>query len=256
MAELDELLAEVEARPVSGWDFSWLGARVVHEPLPWDFEEIVFRRARRSSDLLDMGTGGGERLARMPYRPPRTVATEAWEPNIDVAGRRLRPLGVTVVRDEGAPDNVDQRPDEERGRLPFPSESFELVTNRHEAFVAREVARILVPRGTFVTQQVRGDYGDFHDALGLPRPRASRWTLDLARAQVVAAGLEVVAGGEAHETTEFADVGAFAWYLKAIPWIVAGFSTSAQRPALERLHERMPLRVRQPAFWLQATKPR
>ncbi len=77
------------------------------------------------------------------------MATEAWEPNVDVAGARLRPLGVTVVSVEAAPDNVDQTPDERRGRLPFPSESFDLVVNRHESFVAGEVARVLRPGGRF-----------------------------------------------------------------------------------------------------------
>lgn len=125
-ASLDRLLGEAEARPVTGWDFTWLGDRVRSSPLPWSFEEIVSSHARDSPDLLDLETGGGEWLAALAYRPPRTVATEAWPPNLDIAGARLRPLGITVVWDEGAgaPDNVDQLPHEKRGRLPFPAESF------------------------------------------------------------------------------------------------------------------------------------
>jgi SAM-dependent methyltransferase len=259
-ASLDELLDEAESQPVLGWDFTWLGNRISTTSLPWDFEEMVLRLARRSPDLLDMGTGGGERLAAMAYRPLRTVATESWPPNVDRAGSRLRPLGVTVVRSEGAPDNVDQRPGDTRGRLPFPSESFALVSNRHESFVASEVARVLTPGGTFVTQQVGGEYGDFYDALVLPRPNTGgpRWNVDLAVEQVGAAGMRPVDSGEAMELTSFADVGALAWYLQAIPWVVRGFSIQAHHRQLERLHARMqrtgPLVIGQPAFWLEAVK--
>jgi SAM-dependent methyltransferase len=188
---LDRLLAEAEARPVSGWDFSWLGERMSSSPLPWSFAEIVTSHARHSPDLLDMETGGGEWLAALPHRPPRTVATEAWPPNVDVAGDRLRPLGVTVVCDEAAPDNVGQHPTEKRGRLPFPAESFALISNRHGAFVASEVARVLTPGGTFLTQQMGGNYDDFYDALALSRPPKSArvWDVRLAGEQLTDAGL-------------------------------------------------------------------
>lgn len=259
-ASLDELLAEAASRPVTGWDFAWLGDRMVTAPFPWSFEEIAERHARSSPDLLDMETGGGERLAAMAWRPARTVATEAWPPNVDVAGARLRPLGVTVVRDEGAPDNVDQVPGDGRGRLPFPSASFVLITNRHGTYVPSEVARVLTAGGTFITEQIGGDYDDFHDVLGLPRPTRNRprFDLRLATAQVERAGLRVVDRAEADETTTFADVGAIAWYLRVVPWAVPGFAVDAHRPQLALLHERMraegPVSARQPAFWLHALK--
>jgi hypothetical protein len=82
------------------------------------------------------------------------------------------------------------------------------------------------------------------------------WSLALADEQLVAAGLRIVESGEGAEETTFADVGAFAWYLRAVPWAVDGFSIEMHRPQLERLHRRMesdgPLVVSQPAFWLAA----
>ena len=144
MVNLDQLLREAEATPIEGWDLSRLGDRIATHPPAWDFKQIVEQHARQASDLLDMGTGGGEWLASLAYRPPRTIATEAWPPNVDVAGTKLRPLGVTVVWDGGAPDNVEQTPHEKQGRLPFPSASFELISNRHESFVAAEIDRVLV----------------------------------------------------------------------------------------------------------------
>lgn len=259
--ELERLLAEAKEHPVAGWDFSWLESRIATSPLPWDYEAMVLRHARTSPDMLDIGTGGGEWLAALAYRAPRTVATEAWGPNVDLAGARLRPLAVTVVRDEGAPDNAEQEADDERGRLPFPSESFQLVVNRHAAFAAKEVARVLVPGGRFVTQQIGGSYDDFHRLLGLPvpAPASRRWGLPLAHAQLQAAGLSVVESGEGSEVTSFADVGAVAWYLVAVPWTVPGFSPDRDRARLADLHARIaaegPVHVRLPAFWLDARKP-
>jgi SAM-dependent methyltransferase len=257
---LEALLGEAETLRRSGWDLSVLGDRLVIAPLTWDFTALVERHARSAPDLLDLATGGGEWLASLAKRPPRTVATEAWPPNVAVAGQRLRALGVTLVETEAAPDNVDQRDGETRGRLPFPDQSFALVTSRHSSFVASEVARVLDRDGVFLTQQVGGAYGDFYAALDLPPPPASlrQWDLALAEEQLTHAGLRVVDSGQGTEVTSFGDVGAFVWYLETVPWTVENFSVEAHRAALERLHEQMandgPLRVRLPAFWLKATK--
>jgi hypothetical protein len=67
----NELLREADEHPVVGWDFSWLGDRLSSPPLPWDYEAMLLRHARRSPDLLDLGTGGGEFLASLEHRPPR-----------------------------------------------------------------------------------------------------------------------------------------------------------------------------------------
>jgi SAM-dependent methyltransferase len=235
------------------------------EPLPWDFESLVTDAARASTDLLDMGTGGGERLSRLPVLPALTVATEGWPPNVSVAARRLRPLGIPVLQVDGAPDNVDQgaalSPRDAGGGMPFRSASFHLVTNRHESFVASAVARVLAPGGHFLTQQVGSPWADeFYRLLDVPLPPAPprRWELSLAVTQVEAAGLMVVASAEAHERRTFRDVGALAWYLKAVPWAIPGFSIDGFRPRLAQFQDRIiadgPLIVRLPHFWLEAQK--
>lgn len=80
----------------------------------------------------------------------------------------------------------------------------------------------------------------------------------VASAQVEAAGLKITARGEEREQHDFADIGALAWYLKAIPWTVPGFSIAAFRGRLVELHHQIqatgPLMVRQPLFWLAACK--
>jgi len=250
---VDELLAEAAARPLVGWDFSWLGDRLAVEPLPWDFDAIVDSATRRSPDLLDLGTGGGEWLASLPHRPPRTVATESWPPNVPVAERRLGPLEVEVVQVEPARDNTEQAPGEADGGLPFADGSFHLVVSRHESYVAAEIARVLGPGGRFLTQQLAPGTDDFARLLGLPAPDAPLFDLELALRQVEDTGLDPVDSAEAVQTLTFGDVGALAWYLRAIPWTVPDFDLETSHDRLRRLHDSSePLRARLYAFRLEA----
>src|SRR5437764_13971558 len=125
----DDLIVEAERHSTRGWDFSWLGGRMTSPAMPWDFTELVAEPARSARDMLDMGTGGGEWLAGLPNRPPHTLATEAWTPNVPVARERLGPLGIEVVEVEGAPDNTAQERGEPGGALPFADGSLHLVTH-------------------------------------------------------------------------------------------------------------------------------
>jgi SAM-dependent methyltransferase len=254
----DELMLEAEHQPTSGWDFSWLGERMTTTPLPWDFGALVAQRARNAEGMLDMGTGGGEWLAELRVRPPRTVATEAWEPNVRLARERLAPLGIEVVRVEGAPDNTEQTGVVRGGTLPFDDGSFDLVTNRHESFLASEVARVLRAGGVFMTQQLGdGVFREFNELLGAEVPQRQAWHLRLAVDQVERAGLSVTQSAESREEVAFADVGALAWYLRMVPWTVPDFSIEIYRERLRELHERVdPLTLPLPGFYLEAVKPR
>ena len=208
--------------------------------------------------MLDMGTGGGERLSRQPARPLGTVATEAWPPNAPVAAERLRPLGIPVVQDEGAPDNMAQA-DDGRGRLPFRDGAFALVANRHEAFRAAEVSRVLAPGGTFVTQQVDfHSYDDLYGLVGLDVPEAPDSWLPLARQQVQDAGLTVQAAVRGEDRHELRDVGALVYYLRVVGWAVPEYSLDRCSPALRAAHETpqlWPVAFRQRHFLLIAVKP-
>jgi SAM-dependent methyltransferase len=262
-AQFETLIEEAAERPFTGWDFSWLTGRMTVHPLPWDYTTLLTERARHAPDLLDLGTGGGERLAELAYRPPMTVATESWPPNVPVAAARLRPLGVHVIHNEGAPDNVDQVADERRGALPLRDNAFHLVASRHTAYVPGDLARILVPGGRFLTQQV--GYGlapAFHRLLDLPEPPPPprRYTFSFAAEQLAMAGLRVIGGDESVQRYEFADVGALVWFLNAVaPWTVPGFTVTAFLPRLEWLHEQLsgcgPISVGHGSFWVEAQRP-
>ncbi len=59
------------------------------------------------------------------------------------------------------------------GDVPFRDACFDLVINRHEAFEAEEVARVLAAGGRFLTQQASSAQDQFHALLGFcPSPAA------------------------------------------------------------------------------------
>lgn len=258
---VNALLDEAEGKPFVGWDFSWLRGRLDSQPLPWDYTATVVKHARGSPDLLDLGTGGGEWLAELSYRPPRTVATEAWGPNVAIARARLRPLGVAVVQVAPARDNSGKPLEGTASPLPFPDEAFHLVADRHESFDVDEVARILVPGGWFITQQVdAGNDLEYRALFGIESPELdpnTRWASWLP-GQLERAGLRVVEHASAPLVQVIRDVGALAWNLNAIPWIVPGFSIDKYRPRLHEIQERIdregPIPVRQSRFWVRAQK--
>lgn len=259
MTDFVELLDEAEGHPTQGWDFTWLASRITTDELPWNFADLVTELARSSPDLLDLGTGGGEWLAQLSFRPVRTVATEAWPPNVVVARRRLDPLGVNVIRVESVADNNDQDGGRSQPSLPFDDEGFHLICSRHESFDARDVARILKRGGHFVTQQLGdGLYREFRTLFDAPQSPMSALTLELLCEQVSRSGMELIESGESKQTMTFHDVGALAWYLKMIPWTVPSFDVLAQRDALERIHGDIqrngPLRASQAALYLVARK--
>lgn len=143
-SDFDSLVTEAETIPFSGWDFSALEGRWRVGHPPWDYRAIAREHLARSSCFLDLGTGGGEFLASLTPLPAGSYATEGYAPNLEVARRRLDPLGVEVL--SISPDN----------RIPLGDGAVDLVLNRHEEFDAREVHRVLSPGGRFVTQQVGG----------------------------------------------------------------------------------------------------
>ena len=258
MATFDELVSEALNAPFSGWDFSWLAERSRPGTLPWSYRREVARRAAKASTMLDMGTGGGERLSQLSPLPPMTVATEAWPPNVPISAERLRPLGIAVVQDEGAPDNTDQG-GTQRGRLPFRDGVFALVSNRHEAFLAAEVNRILSPGGAFITQQVDfHSFDDLYRLLGLAVPEQPDSWLPLARQQMLDAGLSVETALSGEECHKFLDVSAVVYYLRQVGWAIPQFNVDAFAPQLRAAHEALdiwPLPVRSRRFLLVAAKP-
>ncbi|MET9724260.1 class I SAM-dependent methyltransferase [Streptomyces zaomyceticus] len=227
----EDLIAEADAAPVEGWDFSWLEGRATEQRPSWGYQRMMGERMARASAALDIQTGGGEVLAGVPKLPPLVVATESWPPNVTKATRLLHPLGAVVVADEDEPP------------LPFADEAFDLVVSRHPVTVWwQEIARVLAPGGTYFSQQV-GPASVFELVeyfLG-PQPEEVRRSRhpDDARREAEAAGLEVVEVRSESLRTEFHDVGAVVYFLRKVIWMVPGFTVDQYRDRLRQLHDRI-----------------
>ncbi len=185
---------------------------------------------RQASSVIDMGTGGGERLLKLlEHWRGKVVATEDYPPNFRLATERLFPFGVQVV-DVRLTDG---------GPMPFADGEFALVLNRHSGLNAREVARILAPGGTFLTQQVHGLWAADLLAIFGAKPQWPDSTPAKYLPRLKAAGLTIVNTQEWSGRLSFTDVGAIVYYLKAVPWLVPCFSVETHSKQLLNLQRRL-----------------
>jgi SAM-dependent methyltransferase len=155
------------------------------------------------------------------------VATESWRPNIDVARRNLRRVRARVVE---ADDEAD---------LPFLRGSFDLVASRHPTDVVwEEIARVLRPGGTYLSQQVgAGSNRELTDFMMGPQEVSQSRSAQRAVADAELAGLEVIDLREQALRVEFFDIGAVVYFLRKVLWTVPDFTVDGYREQLARLHE-------------------
>jgi SAM-dependent methyltransferase len=238
----EELIAEGDAAPVEGWDFSWFEGRATEERPPWGYARLIGERARRARAVLDIQTGGGEVFATALAGgtslgdDPRTgagraplvlAATESWPPNVELARRNLEPFGATVAQ---VADDAD---------LPFGSGTFDLVVSRHPTEVLwREIARVLEPGGSYFSQQVgAGTNRELTDFMMGPQPVNDSRSTRHAVADATRAGLDVTDLRKATLRVEFFDVAAVVHFLKKVLWTVPGFTVAGYQQPLRRMHE-------------------
>ncbi len=243
--ELIDLWRSEHERPVEGWDFSELDGRRVTEEPPWSYDAMARQVLDGADSVLDMGTGGGEVLLGLADSlPTDTVATEGWPSNVPVAGQNLAAHGIPVIPYDAEVDAA----------MPFPDERFDVVLNRHEAFVAAEVARVLRPGGRFLTQQVDGRDFEETQAIFGGTSDYPHITLQHLRAEVESSGLRVESADEWRGTTTFTDVAAMVRYFAWVPWEVPDdFAVDQYAAQLLDLHKSdRPLTFTQRRFYLVA----
>ncbi len=223
------LHVEQEQASFIGWDFSYLDGKYEQEPTPWCYEDLVRRVLTPDMHLLDMGTGGGERLATFHHPWHLVSVTEGWDRNYRLLLETLRPKGVDVqfVGDDQC--------------LNFADHSFDIVLNAHESFQISEVRRVLKPGGFLVTQQV-GDLNGIHLASRLiPDFHCGPfdWHLSVVADQLEQAGFTVRYADEAYPWQKFFDMAGLIYYVKTIAWEFPGFSVATHMRQLLALNEEL-----------------
>ncbi len=203
---------------IHGWDFSPI-ADSFHEDdrFPWEYRHLIDRYVKPADRILDMDTGGGEKLLQLGHDPALTSATEGYPPNVQLCRETLLPLG------------IDFREAEDPAHLPFADGTFDVVLNRHGSYDFGEVRRILKPGGIFLTQQVGDDNDRELVELVLPGvPNAfPGQNLRVQKRLCEEAGFTVLHAAEAYRHMDFYTMEAFIWFARVIPWEFAGFSVDA-----------------------------
>ena len=232
MDAFDALLDEARAVPLAGWDFSWFDGRATEQRPSWGYAGLVAERLSSADSALDVQTGGGEVYAYAASvatrRPALLVAAESWPPNVGVAARTLRPYGGRVVAADGTPG------------LPFRDGAFDLVVSRHPVHTWwDETARVLRPRGVFLSQQIgAGSNRELSEAMMGPLPPpAARQQPERIAAAAEAAGFEVLRVRAESLRAEFYDIGAVAHFLRKVIWTVPDFTIEKYRDRLRAVHE-------------------
>lgn len=243
MSTFEDLVSEAGQVDVSGWDFNWLDGRATEERPPWGYAQLVAERLPTVSSALDLDTGGGEVMARMPSFPPRMAVTESWPPNAERARELLGPRGVEIAQAW-----VD-------GSLPFADATFELVTSRHPVRPNwAEIKRVLIPGGNYLAQHVGpasaselieyfvGSQSEHRHATTVSANELVRDATELsardprrAVADATAAGLIVTDLRNARCRMEFFDIGAVVYILRKCVWWVPDFSVERYLDKLRSL---------------------
>ncbi|MBE7896516.1 class I SAM-dependent methyltransferase [Paenibacillus polymyxa] len=126
----------------NGWDFS--NVKYISEGVKWDFYNEVSKTCEKSDILLDIGTGGGEAILAMANSALLLVGIDQSTGMIETATKNSIKSDIANVR--------FLQMDAEN--LNFPREFFNVVSSRHSCFCAKEIVKVLVKGGIFLTQQV------------------------------------------------------------------------------------------------------
>ena len=208
-------LEEENVAHIHGWDFSYIHGRYEEEnDLPWNYGDVVKKHLKPEYRLLDLDTGGGEFLLSLNHPLSNMSATEAYPPNVLLCQKTLIPRG------------IEFREADASGVLPFESEVFDVVINRHGNFNVAELYRVLKSNGVFVTEQVGAENDRALVDLVLPGteiPFPNQYlnkTLEL----FTKAGFSILQSQEAFRPIKFYDVGALVWFAHIIEWEFPGFT--------------------------------
>lgn len=130
---------------ISGWDFGKISKRTKAVDEKWDYLKLVMKYLNKDTYLLDIGTGGGEKLIDFAKAVRKAVGIDHSEGMISTANRNLKKSGLENIQFI----NVDSTK-----KYPFLNDSFDLVICRHAPFNSEEIFRVLKSGGFFITQQV------------------------------------------------------------------------------------------------------
>jgi len=135
--ELNKILLNI--KPRKGWDFSIM--KTERQTIPWNYDTTVRKYLKKSDNVLDIGTGGGENFLK--FSPLISSGT-----GIDIDSDMIK---MAKKNAEGTSNmdflEMDDSLDELSGK-------FNIILSRHAPYNLNAIKDHLVPNGYFITQQV------------------------------------------------------------------------------------------------------
>lgn len=129
---------------LGNWDFSNIKCVEEYEN-NWDMYEEIKKHADEKSLILDLGTGGGEKIfSKMPKNVGMIIGTDLSTSMIKTAKENLK-KHPEVKAKFAVMDNL---------KIEFPNELFDIVSARHTVINAKEIFRVLKPNGVLIVRGV------------------------------------------------------------------------------------------------------
>jgi SAM-dependent methyltransferase len=222
--ELREIAEAVGER--NGWDFSRMATE--RDPVPWDYVEVVERFLQPADAVLDIGTGGGERLLSLSDRFGSAIGVDPDPDMVRVA--QANGAGVSHVRFLQA---------SAESLAPLGDAAFDVVLTRHAPVSLPELDRVTRAGGLFICQGVGSRNmanirHAFNTGSEILYERAHRALLR----GLVDQGWRLVATGEYDVAYRVLDVPSLIFWFKAIAGaneVPADFNVETHHDVINRL---------------------
>ena len=142
---------------LGNWDFSNINCIAEYEN-NWDMYEEIKNYTNEKSLILDLGTGGGEKVvSKMPKNVGMIIGTDLSPKMVETAKENLK-KHPEVRAKFAVMDNL---------KLEFPDGLFDIVSARHTIINAKEIFRVLNKNGVLIVRGVdKYDCWDLKELFG------------------------------------------------------------------------------------------
>ena len=128
---------------INNWDFSMI--KYTEEYLTdWDFYKLLKLNTDKNSTVLDLGTGGGEKLLKFFPECKEIIGTDFSEEMINTANKNLKESGRKNIFFKQM-DNLN---------MDTPDNYFDVVVARHTCIDAKQIYKTLKPGGKLLLRGV------------------------------------------------------------------------------------------------------
>ena len=128
---------------VDNWDFSAI-KRTKEELTDWDMLTIIKKHAKKGSKILDLGTGGGEKVVKYYPEVAEILVTDFSDAMVETAQKNLAESGRRNISFRKM-DNL---------KMDTPDEYFDIVSARHTCTDPVQIYKTLKPGGVLVLRGV------------------------------------------------------------------------------------------------------